>query len=110
VTNGSANSAASGIAIAHIGLTTAISSEFAVPPSSGYTGVVLTTPGSQGFATSGGYKILSATETTSASWSWTTATWCAGVVATFKPLVLPSGPVTFGRTVQFFVTDTVVQA
>jgi hypothetical protein len=106
VINGTANSVANEIAIAHIGLTSTVAGEFSVGPSSGYTNVVVTSSGAQGFATSGGYKILSAVETTQASWSWTTATWCAGVVATFKgPLIVAQSlsPMYYRRNVLYYV-------
>jgi hypothetical protein len=59
------------------------------PPTSLYTALLYSNPNATGVSMTSGYKLLTGGETSSAAASWTTASWCAGAIATFKPLFVP---------------------
>lgn len=83
VTNGTVNSNANDLVVAIMSAGGGTTTGLTTPPNTGYTNILSYTSGGNGLGASGGYKVVSAVETSSAAWTWTDGAYCAGVVATF---------------------------
>lgn len=98
VTASGANTNANCLVLAHI--YTTFGHTINQPPTTGYT---TTLNGSDSI--SGGYKIVSALETSSGAWAWTTGAWAAAAIATFGAQTPPGtqAPIYYRKNVLYFI-------